>query len=140
MSVVFEDSDLDSFQNFMSNKSMFQFAITLVIVSHLKNITTNISETILTPIIDKITNSKISRLSVNLFGIDFFLGKVVSNLISFLFMMVLLYAFIKTSRIDKKLKKEQAPSPVKVQVASESNKNASSPSSKETTSSIKLNI
>ncbi len=141
MSVVFEDSDLDSFKNFLSNKSMFQFAITLVIASHLKQTTTNISETILTPIIDKITDSKINKLSVNLFGIDFFLGKIISNLLTFLLIMLFLYIFIKATRIDRKLhkndKKADTPS---IQSPKQQDTKLSDSKQESSSPTIKLNI
>jgi large-conductance mechanosensitive channel len=146
MSVVFDDNDLVSFKNFMSNRSMFQFAITLVIASHLKQTTTNISETILTPIIDKITNSRINRMSIKLFGIDFFLGKIISNIITFVLIMLMLYIFIKATRIDKKLhntdkKPDTPPSQTSVSKQLDMKQNSKQESRQEASSpTIKLNI
>lgn len=137
MSVVFNDGDLDSFQNFISNKTMFQFAITLVIASHLKQTTYNISESILTPIIDKITDSKINKLNINIFGIDFYLGKIISNLLTFILIMLILYVFIKATKIDKKLQqddnKNNSESPKQSATKIDTKIDASS-------STIKLNI
>lgn len=61
---------------------MIQFGATLIIALHVKQISTNVSESILNPIINQILESEVNKFKVTLFGIDFVLGKVITSIIT----------------------------------------------------------
>lgn len=111
MSINLKENQFDSFGDFLTEKTMIQFGATLIIAIQVKQISTNISDSILTPIIDKILESDVNKFKINLFGIDFFLGKIITSTITFLLTMVLIYGVIKLTRVYKKFDEEKSKLP-----------------------------
>jgi large-conductance mechanosensitive channel len=96
-----------SFGNFLTDSSMIKFGVALVISLQLKQIVENITDSILTPIMDKILNSHLSKFHFQLFDINFQLGEVITNILSFVVIMFIIYYFIKFFKLDKKIEESE---------------------------------
>lgn len=92
-----------SFVDFLTDSSMIKFGVALVISLQLKQIVSSITDSILTPIMNYILDSNINKFHFRLFDINFQLGGVISNTLSFLVIMFIIYTFIKLFKIDKKI-------------------------------------
>ena len=92
-----------SFGDFLTDNAMKKFGVALVISLQLKEMVENITKSILTPIMDKFLNSHLNKFHFKIFDIDFHLGGVISNTLSFVVIMFLIYSFIKVFKIDKKI-------------------------------------
>ena len=92
-----------SFGDFLTDNAMIKFGVALVISLQLKEMVENITKSILTPIMDKFLNSHLNKFHFKIFDIDFHLGGVISNTLSFVVIMFLIYSFIKVFKIDKKI-------------------------------------
>jgi large-conductance mechanosensitive channel len=95
------DQQFHSFVDFLTDSSMIKFGVALVISLQLKLIVSNITDSILTPIMNRILNSNINKFHVELFDINFQLGEVLGNILSFLVIMFIIYAFIKIFKLQK---------------------------------------
>jgi large-conductance mechanosensitive channel len=116
MSINLKENQFDSFGDFLTDKTMIQFGATLIIALQVKQISNNISDSILTPIVDKLLESDINKFKVNIFGIDFILGKIFTSIITFFLTMAIIYTFIKLTRVYKKFdedptQEQQQPQP-----------------------------
>lgn len=103
MSINIKKSHFNSFTEFLDNPTMWQFGITLVVALQVKNITTNITDTVLTPIIEHFLNSPLNKYYVNIYGVDFYFGKIIGSIITFFMIMLMIYIFIKVTKMDEKL-------------------------------------
>jgi large-conductance mechanosensitive channel len=103
MSINIKKSHFNSFTEFLDNPTMWQFGITLVVALQVKNITTNITDTVLTPIIENFLHSPLNKYYVNIYGVDFYFGKIISSVITFFMIMLMIYVFIKVTKMDEKL-------------------------------------
>lgn len=107
MSITLKEKQFDSFGDFITDKSMIQFGATLIIALQIKQISTNVSESILNPIIDKILELDVNKFKANIFGINFVLGKVITSIITFLLIMLIIYGGVKLTKIYKKFEEEK---------------------------------
>ena len=102
MSIALKEQQFNSFDEFITDRTMIQFGATFIIALQIKQISTNMSESILNPIIEKILQSDINKFKVNVFGINFVLGRVITSVITFFLTMLMIYGAVKLTKIYTK--------------------------------------
>jgi large conductance mechanosensitive channel len=87
-----------SFLSFLVDKKVLTIGIGLMIASQLSVLTNTFTKSIINPIINKLIKDKtqtLDELEVEIVGVKFEVGKLISSIINFLIVLIILYYLYK---------------------------------------------
>jgi len=88
-----------SFSDFISDKNIITTAIGLIVALEVKQLTHNVTSTIISPIINKIVgHGGLNDISITIFDTKFELGSIITTLISFFIVMYIVYLVVKFTK------------------------------------------
>lgn len=97
-------SHTNDFIHFLVDKKVITIGIGLILASQLSVFVSNITTSIINPVIHKFIQKdqteKLEQMKVEIYGIQFELGKLISSIINFIFILFALYLIY---RIEVKL-------------------------------------
>jgi large-conductance mechanosensitive channel len=81
------------FINFLLDKRIIHMAIGILISSQVVTLTTTITDSIINPILQKLsfTKDEFNYIKYNRFGIEFKIGQVITNLITFFMVLTIVF-------------------------------------------------
>jgi len=90
------------FLNFLLDKNIIQTCVGILISGQIIILTTTLTDTIINPILKKLSfsNDNFKNIKYNRFGIEFEIGKFISNLLSFIIVASVVFYIWKLSTIS----------------------------------------
>jgi large-conductance mechanosensitive channel len=93
--------NLVGFLNFLFNKNIIQTSIGIIVASQIGRLTNLFVDTILNPVVDRITGGSIKKhedLTITLLDVKIKIGLIISTLINFLLIIFIVYNIWKISQ------------------------------------------
>jgi large-conductance mechanosensitive channel len=100
--ISFLKSNLSGFMNFILDKRVMQIGFSILISSQLQILTRSIIELLVNPIVNRITMGTIKTIEeweINMFNIHIKIGRLISNIINFVLILIVIYYMWKYSDI-----------------------------------------
>jgi large-conductance mechanosensitive channel len=92
--ILFIIMNTNEFIDFINERQVISIGLGLIIASQLAILTQTITTSLINPIVNKIlgdNTKQLSELTINIFGIEIFVGKIISQFINLLLILILLF-------------------------------------------------